>query len=192
MNLQILRAEVFMNTGAEYPVIDHYLLRGAIDFFTRSEAWQVTNQVSISAGEQNFNVPDVATGEFFKLVAIEIGDKVLERDALRKFCTVTEGGVVWLDKPAEGDTTMQVTAVYVPADNATAINDDIGRQYRDAFVNAALSKLFLIPKKPWTDTALAEYHRVKWEGKADIAKRHAYQGKQNQPTRTKCHFFSGR
>lgn len=192
MNLSALRPEIFMHAPAEYPVIDHYILRGVIDFFNRSEAWQVTNTVSISAGASSFNVPSVSNAEFLTLISIELGDTLLEYEDLRKFCKVAEGGTVSLAAPADADVTLKVTAAYVPDDNATTIDDVLGKRYRDALISAALSKLFMIPKKPWSDMSMSEVHRLRWESAADKAKRFAYEGKQNQSRRIQSFFINGR
>lgn len=189
--LSTLVPEVFINVPAELPILNHYILRGAIDFFKKSEAWQLTDEITISAGDEFFDIPTAAGREFVKLVSLEISDRVLTGDDLRKFCASGESGTVWLAKQADGDITVKATSVFAPSDNATEIDTAIGRQYRDAIIWAALTKLFMLPKKPWTDASLSEFYRVKWENLADQAKRSAYEGKQRTARRTKMHTLNG-
>lgn len=191
MDLSTLRAEVRINAPADTPLLDFYILRGAIDFFKRSEAWQVTDDVELSAGDQSFTVPTVANGEFVKLLAVTVGERVIEGDDLSKFCASGESGIVWLSEKAEGDMTIKVKSVYTPSDDATTIDPAIGRQYRNALVAAALDKLLKLPKKPWTDFGLSVVHRNEWESEADKAKRMAYFGKQRGPMRSKPNFIGG-
>lgn len=189
--LSTLVPEVFINVPAELPILNHYILRGAIDFFKRSEAWQITDEITISAGDEFFDIPATAGREFVKLVSLEISDRVLTGDDLRKFCASGESGTVWLAKQADGDITIKATSVFSPSDDATQIDTTIGRQYRDGIIWAALAKLFILPKKPWTDAAMSEFYRGKWENTADQARRSAYEGKQRTARRTRCHLIGG-
>jgi hypothetical protein len=190
MDLSTLNPEVFINAPADPPLLSFFVQRGAIDFFTSSEAWQETNEVEVDAGEREFVVPAVAGADFLKLVAVEIAGTELRSASLGAFCSADESGKVTLASPAEGLVTLKVTCAYVPSGNT--VNDAIGRQYRDGIVSAALSKLFILPKKPWTDPNLSEYHRNKWQSLAATAKRHAYVGKNAAPLRTKPHTVGGR
>lgn len=192
MNLTSLRAEVRLHTPADNNVLDFCILRAAIDFFTQSEAWQVTDEVSVLAGNDTFDVPTVANGQFIKLLAIELADKVIEGDDLYKFCTAGESGAVRLVKKAEGDITLKVKSVYAPTDDATTINDAIGRQYHNGLVHGALARTFLIPKMPWTDDSKSEFYRIKWENAAEKARTAAYDGKQRGPKRTRLALLNGR
>lgn len=191
MDLSTLRPEVRINAPADDPLLVYCILRGAIDFFTRSEAWQVTDEVTLSAGDESFQVPAVANGEFIKLLSITIAERELTGEDLKRFCACCESGTVWLAKKADGDTTIKVASVYAPSESAATIDDAIGRQYRNALVSAALDKLFKIPKKPWTDFALSAFHRLEWESAADKARRMAYTGKQRGPLRTKLNLLGG-
>lgn len=192
MNLTSLRAEVRLHTPADNNVLDFCILRAAIDFFTKSEAWQVTDDVAVVAGDDTFDVPAVANGQYIKLLAIELAGRVIEGDDLTKFCTASESGTVRLAKKAEGDITLKVKSVYAPTDDATAIDDAIGRQYRNGLVHGALARTFLIPKMPWTDDSRSEFYRIKWENDAAKARTAAYDGKQRGPKRTKLVLLNGR
>jgi hypothetical protein len=192
MDLSTLRPEVRINAPADDALLNFFILRGAIDFFTRSEAWQVTEEVALSAGDESFQVPAVPHGEFSKLISIQVADTVIEGADLNRFCASGESGTVWLAQKAPGDMTIKVKSVYVPDEAATTIDDAIGRQYRNALIDAALDKLHKLPKKPWTDFTLSTYHRSEWERKADEAKRMAYTGKQNGPIRTESVTIGGR
>jgi len=45
-----------------------------------------------------------------------------------------------------------------PALDAAAIDDIVANKYDEVLVHGALSKLYSIPRKPWTDMNLAQFH----------------------------------
>jgi hypothetical protein len=51
---------------------------------------------------------------------------------------------------------------------ATELEDGLVSRYREELISGALGHLFLIPRKPWTDLNLAQYHKaqfmVSWAG----------------------------
>jgi len=47
---------------------------------------------------------------------------------------------------------------------ATTINDVIANKYDELLVHGALSKLYAIPRKPWTDMNLGQYHLILFQG----------------------------
>lgn len=47
-----------------------------------------------------------------------------------------------------------------PLLTATVINDVVINKYDELIVHGALGRLYLIPRKPWTDANLAQYHEA--------------------------------
>ncbi len=63
--------------------------------------------------------------------------------------------------PASTSTGLYVTRVAVkPTLAATTVDDLVLSKFGEEFIHGALSQLYLIPRKPWTDAGLAQYHQT--------------------------------
>lgn len=56
---------------------------------------------------------------------------------------------------------------------ATTVDDVIANKYDQLLVHGALAKLFLLPRKPWTDANLAVYHQNLFDLGTDAARTEA-------------------
>jgi hypothetical protein len=198
MNLNTLLPEIFINANAETAVIMHYLRRGAIDFFTESEAWRVEIESDVDAGVKSFTLNVGTDADYLKMVSVEVADKALTPVTLddlaggsspsKYFVNVL--GKVTLNAHYTQDVTVKSVVSVVPSGDV--VDDGLLTQYRDAIVSACLAKLLLVPKKPWTDAGLAQYHANKWQMEAAKAKRHAFAGASRAPLRSSMWTINGR
>lgn len=62
-----------------------------------------------------------------------------------------------------GRAKMLVRACYAPTLAATSMPDEVGTPIQDALLDGARARLFAQPRKPWSDTQLAGYHRTLFE-----------------------------
>jgi len=76
-----------------------------------------------------------------------------------------------------------------PARSATAVDDELWEKYLEVIASGAKAKLFAMKKKPWTDSALANYHRQLFEDGIARAKIAATRGHGRAKLRTQAHFF---
>ena len=49
-----------------------------------------------------------------------------------------------------------------PLLTATTINDVLVNKYSELFIHGALAYLYAVPRKPWTDASLAQYHDLRF------------------------------
>ena len=57
-----------------------------------------------------------------------------------------------------------------PTLSATAVDDRVLNKYDETLVDGALGRLLAMPRKPWTDYQLAEYHFVQFESEKSSAR----------------------
>jgi len=76
-----------------------------------------------------------------------------------------------------------------PARSATGVDDELWEKYLEVIASGAKAKLFAMKKKPWTDSALANYHRQLFEDGIARAKIAATRGHGRAKLRTQAHFF---
>ncbi len=56
---------------------------------------------------------------------------------------------------------------------ATNVDDIILSRYDEALTSGALARLYLTPRKPWTDFNLGQYHRAQFQAAWPAARRDA-------------------
>lgn len=197
MDINTLLPEVFINTGASEDVILHYLKRGAIDFFKESDAWQITVTNSLSANATGFTINPGSDNDFSKVISMKIGEQTLHPQTLSEnqeggtsYFYVDATGAVTFNKPLDIESTVTTKISITPKNNV--IDDAMLLEYRDEIISACLSKMMLMPKKPWTDGNLGMVHEKKWKDGAAIARRKVFTGNSRVPLRTKSHFIGGK
>lgn len=72
---------------------------------------------------------------------------------------------------------LQLFAAFKPILTATTLDDLLVSEHIEAIVHGALSKLFLIPGRPWTDGTLAAYYQNMFDQEIMDAKSHADSGR---------------
>lgn len=81
--------------------------------------------------------------------------------------------------------TLTFKAAVKPSRTSTLLDDWVSTKYFDAIAHGAKGHLFEIPKKPWSDPALAGYHLGKFEGLISEARSNKSLGMARAPNRTK-------
>jgi len=70
---------------------------------------------------------------------------------------------------AAAPVTVDILAIVAPGPDSTKVHDDLWRRHHEAVINGALSRLYEIPARAWSNPQLAGYHG----GKFEAAKRKA-------------------
>ena len=60
-----------------------------------------------------------------------------------------------------------------PSLTATTIDDVVANKYDELLVHGALARLYAIPRKPWTDLNLGQYHLILFQGGIPAARTEA-------------------
>ena len=96
------------------------------------------------------------------------------------------GGITLLRLVPEPDTagTLTMTVALKPSPSAEGIDEGLFNEYREAIVHGALARLMLSPKKPYTNTQLAQYHQQQFAIEAATAGTRASRSFTRAPLRT--------
>jgi len=162
-------------------VAERQLLRAAREFCEETRAWRVNIDISVVATVPASNITALLpTGtELVDVVSIKnvsggepvkprtyawldqnMSDWRSETD-LNAIYYVLDGNNAIRFTPTPSVTTAALYNARVavkPTLSATDINDVVTNKYDEVLVHGALSKLYLIPRKPWTDANLAQFH----------------------------------
>lgn len=76
-----------------------------------------------------------------------------------------------------------------PTYNAADIETRLYEEYREAIASGALSRLMMMPKKPYTDLALAAVHQATFDDKIATVRLKVQKGYARAPLRNTPHFF---
>jgi hypothetical protein len=199
MNLSELEAEVFINTAAESNVIMHFLKRGAIDFFTISESLRATVTKALVSGEKTFLINAGSGNDFLKIVSLKLNGEYLSPvtvGGLNNFQTIPtvyfcdDAGNVTFNAAVASSASVVMEIAITP--NGDTVADAALKLNRDAVISACLSKLLLLPKKPYTDANLATFHMNKYMAEAEKQKIKSYTGRTSAPLHTKPQFVNGK
>lgn len=81
--------------------------------------------------------------------------------------------------PAD-DGEMRMTMVLTPSSTSSGIESFYFERYRDGIVHGAKWKLMMVPGKPWTNPAMAEYHARRFSFEISEARVRADHGASNR------------
>lgn len=163
----------------EAAFIYHYR-RAAQDFFTRTQAWREEVEFEAAAGADQAFAP--SSGLAIDVAQCWYGDQQLKRmtdmQYRRDYGTTDPTDPVGytvdgtntlrlLPGAPEAGETIRVLAVIKPSDAATSIADSVALRYGWVIEYGALSRLYRVPQKPWTDYKLAQANMDLYEHEVD-------------------------
>lgn len=161
--------------GCPNPMLVHELRRAAQAFFSNTKAWRVEQLAKpVAAGTESVVVrpdsPDMELveidGAWYEGRRIDpTTPEVLDAQHVQGWQGHTgtpdrflclEPGQLRLYPIPLGDSIvgLKLRLVVSPSDASAGLPDDIGLRYRDEIKAGALSRLMLMPKKPWTDAQM--------------------------------------
>lgn len=96
------------------------------------------------------------------------------------------GGATSLRLVPEPDTagTLAMVVALKPSASAAGIHEVLFNEYREAIVHGALARLMLSPRKPYTNTQLAQYHQQQFAVETAMAGTRAARSYTRAPLRT--------
>lgn len=164
-------------------VAERQLLRAAREFCEETRTWRVDIQITTVAATATTNLTSLlpANTELVDIVSIKNIDDGGTPPAPSTFAWLDKNVNDWRSNEAlnakwfvlDGNNTLRlvptpstaVTNQYFlrvavkPLLSATVIDDVVANKYDELLIHGALAKLFLLPRKPWTDAGLAQYHQ---------------------------------
>jgi len=162
-------------------VAERQLLRAAREFCEETRTWRVNVEISVIATIPASNIASLLPSdtELVDVVSIKnIGggapviprtyawldkntsDWRSETDLNANYYVLDGNNAIrFIPIPSVTTASLYYARVAVkPTLDASAINDIVANKYDEVLVHGALAKLFLMPRKPWTDANLAQYH----------------------------------
>ena len=160
--------------GCPFAAVNNALRQSSIVFCAQSLAWKDEHPpVAVAAGTAEYAfIPPVGAAVHAVTHAAfngkEISPHTGELDIpARDWRNQTGkpqyvlGGDTSLRLVPEPDTAGVLTMIVAlkPSASATGIDERLFNEYRDAIIHGALARLMLSPRKPYTNTQLAQYHQ---------------------------------
>jgi hypothetical protein len=164
-------------------------IRATREFSEETRAWRVSFNLDVVAGTATYDLtPKLgSTNELVDIISVKpaAGGAPVKP---RTYVWLDENHSDWRNETAEiaqwyvldGNNTIRL--VFTPAvttvgtidyfiraavkplvATATTIQDLIANKYDEVLVHGALARLLFIPRKPWTDLNLGNYHRTEFE-----------------------------
>lgn len=164
-------------------VAERQLLRAAREFLEQTRAWRINVQVSTTATIATVDLTALlpADTELVDTISIKniAGGEPVEP---RTYSWLDTNSSDWRSDTTldakwfvlDGNNTIRfvptpsttvanqydVRLAVKPLLSATVIDDIVANKYDEALIHGALGKLYALPRKPWTDMNLAQYHQL--------------------------------
>lgn len=189
--------------GAPHPTIEQAIKRTVIDFCARSWVWKfLAEPMDVLAGVSTYELEPEVSSDITMVMNVAYDGKNL-----------TNKSPDWLDQNTPGWRTVQetpryftqvdteqiilagvpnstlrgallVTAALQPSNTSKDFPKWLFNQHRDALATGALSRLMLMPGKPWTDLPTGSDLRSTFESTIGNARANAVMGLGRAATRT--------
>lgn len=212
MSLVKFDADLFLNEvmpdvpGCSKEVAVNAIRNAAIEFCKKSFVWMETlDPVNVVANVDVYDLDGMPNGSVIErvnklyylgaeLTASNVDEVNAKRQsavggAVKYYAQSSPTQVILYGIPDVSTTGALVMDVALtPSRSSVGIDSAITDRYLDGIVSGAKSRLMLIPKKPWTDLALASYHKGEFGSAVDTAMIDAARGFGRSPIRTKTYF----
>jgi len=169
-------------------------IRTTREFSEETRAWRVSFRLTTVAAQATYNLStDLgSTNELVDIISIKplLGGEPIKP---RTYAWLDQNHVDWRGETAVvakwfvldanniihlvfTPSTAVTNAYYIRASvkplvaTATTIQDIIANKYDEVLVNGTLARLYFLPRKPWTDLNLGNYHRGLFEIGMNAAK----------------------
>jgi hypothetical protein len=183
------------------------LKRAAQEFMKKTQCDQrvIAPSIAVTAGNAAYAVPVPANTELVTVTKLALDGTELRpvpRDWLTEemetlagtpshFVVGLDGTVTLWKKPTAGGTLTGKIAV-APLPTATDILDPIANAFSEDIAAGALSRLMLMPNKPWTQVELSVAHRSRFDNAIDRAKYEVAKGRSRSAMQSDLWTIGGR
>lgn len=178
-------SDIYQRILVQAPVDNENLLKQKIidairEFCEKSWAWQYAiDPITVKAGVTQYDIDDnPANTEIMAVAEVVLDDKplVAGQDYI---IDITDHTVLILKNEPQSDSKqgLEVTLVLKPTYAATEFDDQFWTDYKDTFVNGAISELLLLPKQTFTDPARAVVFNARFKTGISTARINLTRGK---------------
>ena len=165
-----------------------YLAEVAADFFARTYLWRDNiDAIYLAPNQVEYDLDAEAVVE--DVIAVTYGERVLDRTDSRllphnelgekgepRMYWVHADNTIRVHPVPEERAQMKVSAILKPSRTGTGVEDWIYETWADTIVDGTIAKLAAIPGKDWTDVAMAESRRAKYERSITTARIRDFRG----------------
>jgi hypothetical protein len=165
-----------------------YLAEVAADFFARTYLWRDNiDAIYLAPNQVEYDLDAEAVVE--DVIAVTYGERVLDRTDARllphnqlgekgepRMYWVHADNTIRVHPVPEERAQMKVSAILKPSRTGTGVEDWIYETWADTIVDGTIAKLAAIPGKDWTDVAMAESRRAKYERSITTARIRDFRG----------------
>lgn len=152
-----------------------YLAEVAADFFARTYLWRDNiDAIYLTPNQVEYDLDAEAVVE--DVIAVTFADRELTRTDARllphnrlgekgepELYWVHADNTIRVHPVPEERAQLKVSAVLKPSRTGAGVEDWIYETWADAIIDGAIAKIAAIPGKEWTDAAMAEFRRLKYE-----------------------------
>lgn len=182
--------------GAPDPLVKQALLRSAIDFCQRSQAWhEMADPITLTEGVAEYDLDPPLDSRVYLLLQAWVGPQpltplTLQRRQLELPADVSQGLPVPTHFISSADrqsltlyptptnivaaTVLRVKVCYTPKPAATTLPDLLSERYLMAVCAGTKSALMAIPGQAWSNPALSGYYRSQFDEGVVAAKIEAF------------------
>jgi hypothetical protein len=188
-------------TGCAEIQAEHAVRQAATEFFDRTDAWtQDLDEVLTVAGETDYEFEIDAQSTITRLLRVRIGGQDvplvrrgssagIDYSPARVAMAVDRATLRILGAPAVDDVPILVSVALAPSPRAVSITDSVARPHANAITYGALSRLLMMPGKPFTDMRAAQVFEAKFIEAINTAKARAFYQNAHAPARVTPSYF---
>ena len=172
--------------GVPVSIVDNLVRQVLVEFFTKSEAWQVTLDPIFAIQKLAFYDFPVSDGaKVIRVLQASYADtqmvatdEITIRQALTKaqsgtpamYGVTAAGELIVAPTPSKLGDNIYVKAVLVPTGVFTTIDNYAVEEHQQAIIDGVLSKIFAMPKG-WNDPKASLYHKQLYMSAMQLALR---------------------
>jgi hypothetical protein len=203
--------------GALQALAEYHIKRAVIEFCTKARCYRKDAAVDDAGGSALRTFPTSLVpsgtrpvaimrakwaGKDLEIVSREVLDEqygsqvwtslsgLAPRFLLRDRVSVQGGGFSLVPYPTAATTgSLWMTVALRPTEAATTVDDSVYEEFRDSIAAGAKARLMAMPKKPWSDPALAGFYGSEFRRAIDVAKIKADRGADRQRLATRPVYY---
>lgn len=157
------------------------------DFCKFTRAWRLDiDTVPVKTNVKEYDIDDNPTGtEIVAVTDVKLDDRYLRANTDYKLQDDDLSVLILANYPGSTEGTgLEATLLLQPTLTADSIDDQLYRDYQEAFVDGLKAFLMLMQKKTWSDREMGAYYKREYEIKRTDARIREIRGKGLNPIMT--------
>ncbi len=180
---------------------EHAVRQAATEFCDRTDAWTLDlDEMLTVAGETDYEMEVDSQSTVTRLLRVRIGgidvpmvrrgnSAGIEYSPAQVAMAVDRSTLRILAAPAVDNVPVLVSVALSPSPRAERIDDTVARPHANSIVYGALSRLLMMPGKPFTDMRAAQTFEAKFTEAINTARTRAFYANAHAPARVVPSYF---